>query len=157
MNASANLIQSRGNMIKRINDSILNSMKRINFRSVGAVLLGGCAGLSLTASVIPTVMATLGLLDSFSARWALGGYAIYSVMAWAVGGWAARRTGSPAAGAVILGFVGMASGLLLTGKAIGTEMNLLLAGGLSGFVYGGIGGTLIGKALRDPSPPSPTN
>jgi hypothetical protein len=148
MNAAAEQVEERGNMIKRMNSAILNSLKRINLRSVGAVLLGGCAGLSLTSSIIPTVMATAGIGDSFSARWALGEYAVYSMMAWAVGGWAARRTGSGAGGAIVLGFVGGASGLLLTWFALGSAMNLLLAGGGAGLVYGAFGGLLIGSTLR---------
>jgi hypothetical protein len=155
MNAAAEQVEERGTMIKRLNSAILNSFKRINLRAVGAVLLGGCAGLSLTSSIIPTVMATAGLGDSFSARWALGEYAVYAMMAWAVGGWAARKTGSAAGGAVVLGFVGVASGLLLTWFALGSAVNLLLAGGGAGLVYGAFGGLLIGSTLRGEKPADP--
>jgi len=151
MNAPADTMDGRGSMIKRINNGILNTLKRIKLRSVGAVLLGGCAGLSLTASIIPTVMASLGLGDNFSTRWELAGYAVYAMMVWAVGGWAAQRTGSGKAGAVILGFVGLASGTLLTTTALGTDLPMLVAGGGAGMVYGIIGGMLIGSSLRNPS------
>lgn len=150
MHTPTDTMESRGSMIKRLNNGILNALKRIKFRAVGAVLLGGCAGLSLTTSVIPTAMEALGHGDSFATRWELAGYAVYSMMVWAVGGWAAQRTGSGKAGAIILGFVGLASGTLLTATALGTELPLLLAGGGAGMFYGIIGGMLIGSSLRTP-------
>lgn len=150
MNASAEPMQRRGAMIKRLNEGILTALKRIRLRPVAATLLGGCAGLSLTSSVLPTAMTTVGLLDSFTSRWELGGYAVYSVMVWAVGGWAVQKTGSPKAGALILGLVGVSSGTLLTAFALGTDARFLATGGLAGLLYGVIGGMILASALRNP-------
>lgn len=127
----------------------------IRIRSVGAVLLGGCAGLSLTATILPTVISTLGLSDSFSARIDLAGFAVYAFMLWAVGGWAAQRTANTAAGGVILGLVGLVSGAIFTGMAFGAGVKLLLIGGTAGLAYGTVGGMLIANALAgDKRPPS---
>lgn len=154
MNATADPIQGRQNMflkmLRRSNAAILNFVMGIKLRRVGAALLGGFAGLSLTATVIPSAMSLMRVTDSFSARWELGGYAVYSVMVWAVGGWAAQKTGDKLHGAIVLGTVGLASGLIFTGIGIGTEMNLLLTGGGAAMLYGAIGGLIIGDALRDP-------
>lgn len=151
MPVSADTMENRENMIKRLNAGILNFLKRIKLRRVGATILGAFAGLSLTSNIIPSVLAFSGITDNFSARWALGGYAVYSMMLWAVGGWAVQKTGSKKLGAIILGLVGLASGLLFTALGIGTEINMLLIGGGAAMLYGAIGGMIIGDALRDPS------
>jgi len=150
MNVTAEL-PSRGHMIKRLNNFILATMKKIRLRSVGAVFLGGFAGISFNSTILPTVISSLGFMDEFSARWELGGYAVYSFMFWAVGAWAARKTENPMAGAAILGLVGAASGAVLTIAAFGSETQLLLAGAGGGLVYGGIGGMLIANSLREPA------
>lgn len=160
MHPTADTAAQRENVIKRVNASILNFVKRIRLRSAGATLLGACAGLSLTANIIPSVLSYTGVTDSFSARWQLGGYAVYSMMVWGVGGRAAQKAGSKGLGAIILGTVGLASGLLLTAAGIGTQLQTLLYGGGAALVYGAIGGMIIGDALREPSPSSqgaPTN
>ena len=154
MNATADHIQGRQNMIlkmiRRLNAAILGSVMGIKLRRVGATLLGCFAGLSLTSNIIPSAMEFTGATDSFTARWGMGGFAVYSVMVWGVGGWAAQKTGDKKLGAIVMGTLGLASGLIFTGIGIGTEMNLLLTGGGAGMFYGAIGGMIIGDALRDP-------
>jgi hypothetical protein len=137
-------------MIRRFNASVILNIMSIKLRAVGATILSAFAGLSLTTTIIPTAMTSIVGVDSFTARWALGGFAVYSMMAWAVGGWAVQRTGSKWLGAAILGFVGLVTGLLFTGVGIGTEINLLLTGGGAGLLYGAVGGLIIGDALRSP-------
>jgi len=154
MNATADQLPSRGHMIKRLNNFILASLKKIRLRSVGAVFLGGFAGISFNSTILPTIVSSLGFMDEFSARWELGGYAVYSFMLWAVGAWAARKTENPAMGGAILGLVGLMSGALLTGAAFGSGMQLLFAGAGGGLVYGGIGGMLIANSLREPAEPA---
>jgi hypothetical protein len=141
-------------MIRRFNAAILNFVMGIKLRRASATLLGGFAGLSLTSNVIPSAMSLMGVMDSFSVRWEMGGFAVYSVMVWGVGGWAAQKTGSKKLGAIILGTVGLASGLIFTGIGVGTELNLLLTGGGASMLYGAVGGMIIGDALRDPIEPA---
>ena len=139
-------------MIRNLNAGILKFVMSIKLRSVGATILGGFAGLSLTANVIPSAMRLMGTMDTFSARWGLGGYAVYSIMAWAVGGWAVQRTGDKKLGAIILGTVGLVTGLAFTVAGLGTELNVVLTGGGASLLYGAIGGMIIGDALRNPPP-----
>lgn len=153
MQVPADTMENRENMIKRLNAGILNFVKSIRLRPVGATLLGAFAGLSLTSNIIPSVMSFMKVTDSFSARWALGGYAVYSVMLWAVGGWAVQRTGSKELGALTLGLVGLVSGVLFTSIGIGTDASTLFYGGGSAMLYGAVGGMIIGDALRDPAQP----
>lgn len=154
MHVPTDALENRGNMIlkmiNKFNAGILKFIMGIKFRAVGATLLGACAGLSLTANVIPSAMSFTGTMDSFSARWGLGGFAVYSMMAWAVGGWAVQKTGDKLQGAIIMGIVGLVTGLLFTGVGIGTQVNLLLTGSGAALLYGAIGGMIIGDALRNP-------
>lgn len=147
-------MESRENMIlkmfRKSNAAILAFVMGIKLRSVGATILGGFAGLSLTATIIPSAMSLAGVMDSFSARWAMGGYAVYSTLAWAVGGWAVQKTGDKRLGSIVLGTVGLSSGLLFSGAGIGTEPLVLMTGGGAALLYGAIGGMIIGDALRNP-------
>ncbi|MDU0460447.1 MAG: hypothetical protein RW306_17090 [Geobacteraceae bacterium] len=154
MQAPFEIMENRENtilkMIRRFNAGILKFVMGIKLRSTAATLLGGCAGLSLTSNVIPSALSFTGAMDSFTARWSLGGYAIYSVMAWAVGGWAVQKTGDKKPGAILLGSVGLASGLLFTWAGVGTELDVLLTGSIAALLYGAIGGMIIADALRNP-------
>jgi len=154
MHVSASTVESSGNMIvkmiRRFNTGIIHFIMSIKFRSIGATVLGGFAGLSLTTTIIPTALTTMVGMDTFSGRWGLGGFAVYSMMAWAVGGWAVQRTGSKMLGAIILGFVGVVTGLLFTGIGIGTEMNVIMTGGGAALLYGAVGGMILADALRNP-------
>ena len=151
MNLAASTMESSGNMIvkmiRRFNAVIIHFIMNIKLRAIGATLLSSFAGLSLTTTIIPTALTTMVGLDTFSARWGLGGFAVYSMMTWAVGGWAAQRTGNKWLGAIILGAVGLATGLLFTAVGIGSELNLLMTGGGAGLLYGSIGGMILADAL----------
>ncbi|MBO3713918.1 MAG: hypothetical protein J5X23_02750 [Candidatus Accumulibacter sp.] len=137
-------------MIKRLNQYILSKIMGIRLRPTGAVFLGGFAGLSLTASVLPTVISILGVTDSFSARIDLAGLAVYAFISWAVGGWAAQRTASAHLGAVILGLVGLVSAAFFSVMTYGAESELLLLlCAAAGLAYGSFGGMLIAVALRE--------
>lgn len=137
-------------MIKRLNQFILAKILGIRLRSVGAVFLGSCAGLSLTTTILPSVIEIMGAIDSFSARLDLAGFAVYAVMIWGVGGWAAKRTASILGGGIVLGLVGLISAALFTGLAYGAGTQLLLLCAFVGMLYGAIGGMLIAAALVEP-------
>ena len=149
MKAKADPPRGRLSMIKRLNNFILSKILGIRLRPTGAVILGGFAGLSLTASVLPTVISFLGATDDFSARLDLAGFAVYAFLVWAVGGWAAQRGTSAQAGAVILGLVGLVSAAIFTGLAYGAELELILLCAAAGLAYGSIGGMLIAIALGE--------
>lgn len=154
MDFAETTVESNGNMIikmiRRLNAGIVHFIMSIRFRAIGATILGSFAGLSLTTTIIPTALTTILGLDSYLVRWSIGGFAVYSMMAWAVGGWAARRTGNKMFGAMILGLVGVVTGSLFVAVGIGSELDLLLTGGGAGLLYGAIGGMIVTDALRDP-------
>lgn len=138
-------------MFKRFNQFILAKILGIRLRSVAAVFLGGCAGLSLTTTILPAAIEFMRVSDSFSARLDLAGFAVYAIMLWGVGGWAAKRTGSILGGAVVLGLVGLTSAALFTGMAYGAGTVSFLFCTFVGTVYGAIGGMLIAAALVEPA------
>ena len=152
MTAKAEPMPGRMNMIKRVNNYILSKIMGIRLRAVAAVFLGGFAGLSLTATILPTTISILGVTDDFSARLDLAGFAVYSFLSWAVGGWAAQRTGGAQAGAVILGLIGAVSAAIFAAMAYGAEKELLmilLLCAAAGLAYGTFGGMLIAMALGE--------
>lgn len=154
MKGASDPIQGSDNMLKRLNKFIIAKIWSIRLRPAGAAFLGACAGLSLTSTILPEVIAAVGVSDSFSVRVDLAGFAVYSVMLWAVGGWAARKTASALRGAVVLGLAGSASAALFVGMAYPGVPVLLLLGAAAGLVYGAFGGMLIAAALGDPAPAS---
>lgn len=154
MHVPADSMENKENMIlkmiRKSNEAILNFIMGIKLRRVGATLLGALAGLSLVSNIIPQAMEFTGNMESFSTRWALGGFAVYSMIVWGIGGRAAQKAGDKKLGAVILGSVGLASGMIFSGVGIACDMNTLVTGGCAGMLYGTIGGLIIGDALRDP-------
>lgn len=114
------------------------------------VILGGCAGLSLTTTILPTALAAGGLGEGFIIRWELADYAAHTVIAWAIGAWVIVRIGIPWTGALILGALGLVSGALLCGLAIGSDLSWLLFTAVAGGAYGSIGGLLLGHVLQSP-------
>lgn len=160
MRAPASTMEPRENMIlrmiRRFNDAILKFIMTARLRTIGATLLGALAGLSLTSNILPTAMEYFGVMDSFSARWDLGGLAAYSMIIWGIGARSAQKVGSKLFGAIILGSVGLASGLIFAGVGISTQLNVLLTGGGVALLYGAVGGMIIGDAFRS-SPVDPND
>lgn len=154
MNGSAETLETRENMIlaliRKFNTAVLKFIMTARLRTIGATILGSLAGLSLTSNIIPSAMEFAGIMDSFSARWDLGGFAAYSMIIWGLGARSAQKTGDKKIGALILGSVGLASGLIFTAVGIGMVPNLLLIAGAAALLYGAIGGMIIADAFRSP-------
>jgi hypothetical protein len=132
-------------------------IKSKGIRLLLGTILGGFAGLSMTSSVLPTVLAMMGIGDSIFNRWILADYAAHSTLVWAVGGWAVVKMDNPKFGSLILGLVGAVSGALLMYVGFGQDqqqVELMLAGGVTGAGYGAIGGLLLGTVLRGPGEPA---
>ena len=160
MQLSENAMGNRENMIfasiRKFNAAVIRFIMTAKLRTLGASLLGALAGLSLTTNIIPSAMEFAGVMDGFSARWSLGGFAAYSMIIWGIGARSVQKTGSKMFGAIIFGAVGLASGLIFTGAGIGTGTTTLLIGGAAALLYGAVGGLIIGDAFRSP-PVDPEN
>jgi MFS family permease len=117
--------------------------------TLGAIL-GGCAGLSLTATILPLALSTAGLKDDFMVRWDLGGYAAHCVLAFAFGGWLIARIGSSRLGPLLLGGTGLLCGAVLGMVVYPGETEWLMFMAVAAGAYGAIGGLLLGLMLQAP-------
>lgn len=117
--------------------------------TIGAIL-GGCAALSLVAVVLPSFLASTGLHEEHLIRMEIGGYTMYCVLAFAVGGWLIARVGIPKRGALILGGIGLFCGVVMALAAYPGEMDRLLPMAAAAGGYGATGGLLLGYMLQKP-------
>jgi hypothetical protein len=113
-------------------------------------ILGACAGLSLMAVILPTFLATTGLHEELLIRMEIGGYTVYCVLAFGVGGWLVARVGIPRRGALILGGIGLLCGVILALLVYPGEAGRLLPMAMAAGGYGTIGGLLLGYVLQKP-------
>jgi len=157
----ATTLENRENMIlskiRRFNSAVLHFILSAKFRTIGATILGALGGLSLTSNIIPFAIEYAGIMDSFSARWELGGFASYTIIVWGIAARSAQKVGSKIVGSIILGSVGCFSAMIVTGVGINMSANALFTSGLVGLLYGSFGGMLIADAFRslpvDPNDP----
>lgn len=123
--------------------------KRWLRNTLGAIL-GGAAGLSLTATILPLALSVAGLKEDFMIRWDLGGYAAHCVLAFAFGGWFIARVGRIWTGPLILGGVGIVCGGALGLVVYAGEISWTLFMAVAAGAYGTIGGLLLGHVLQKP-------
>lgn len=114
------------------------------------LILGGAAGLSLTATILPLALSLAGLKEDFLIRWDLGGYAAHCVLAFAFGGWLIVRFGNPRISPPLLGGIGLLSGGLLGLVVYGGEPSWTAFMAVAAGAYGSIGGLLLGLVLKKP-------
>jgi hypothetical protein len=119
-------------------------------RLVLGLVLGACAGFSFTISVLPVVL-QLGRTDG---QLALTRILLplwpWSALLWAAAGLSAVRLGAPGPAAILMGIVGTASGAILVGLGPGGTLGSFALGLVSGLVYGGLGGLILGRVLGTP-------
>ena len=113
-------------------------------------ILGGCAALSLMAVVLPSFLATTGLHEELLVRMEIGGYTVYCVLAFGVGGWLVARVGIPKRGALILGGIGLLCGVVMALVVYPGEMDRLLPMAAAAAAYGAVVGLLLGHVLQKP-------
>lgn len=119
-------------------------------RLILGAILGGCAGLSLTTTILPLALSVAGLKEDFMVRWDLGGYAAHSVLVFAFGGWLVARIGSNRLGPVLLGAIGIACGGALGLVVYPGELEWAMFMAVAAGAYGAIGGLLLGLILQSP-------
>ena len=113
-------------------------------------ILGGCTALSLTALVLPSFLSTTGLHEELLIRAEVGGYTVYCVLAFAVGGWLIARVGIPKRGALILGGIGLLCGVTMALVGYPGELDRLLPMAGAAAAYGAVVGLLLGHVLQKP-------
>ncbi len=119
-------------------------------RHLLGIVLGGCAGLSFTISVLPVALKLGNIGDQLELTRAVAPLWPWAALLWAAGGLSAVRSGSALLAAVVLGIVGAASGALLVVFGPGAAAGPLAFGVIAGLVYGGLGGLIMGRVLAPP-------
>jgi len=114
------------------------------------LILGGAAGLSLTATILPLAMSLAGLKEEFLIRWDLGGYAAHCVLAFACGGWLIARVGKSRLGPLLLGGIGILCGAALGLAVYPGELEWTAFMAVAAGAYGSLGGLLLGHVLQKP-------
>lgn len=122
-------------------------MQKSLLRVITGLFIGGFAGLSLTTAVTPMVLSGLFNLYSIDIMLAVRGFGIPLAILLAIGGGIMGWTGGAVVGASVLGGCGAIAGFVLGAFAIGGDVSLILASTLTGLIYGGLGGLIIGKAF----------
>jgi hypothetical protein len=118
-----------------------------HLRNLLASVLGGCAGLSFTISVLPVMLQLGNIGGQLELTRLLVPLWPWAALLWAAGGLSAVRVGTPLPAALVLGLVGAASGALLVGLGPGMAPLPAVIGVVSGAVYGGLGGLILGRVL----------
>jgi hypothetical protein len=121
-------------------------------RFVLSFVLGACAGLSLCVSVLPLVLFQAKIGDEATLAYLLTRFAPHVMLIWAIGGWAAARTGFVLGGGLVLGTTGLATGLFLMFAALHPSLKILAVGGVTGLLYGFLGGMILARVLAAPGP-----
>lgn len=121
-------------------------------RTLAALFLGGAAGVSLCVSVLPMILQLRGAGDASALAFYLSRYLVPSALVWAVGGVSVARVRHLQAAGIIMGLVGVVTGTGLVGLGLAPVLEYLVVGGLTGLIYGYLGGLILGRVLALPVP-----
>ena len=121
-------------------------------RYLVGLVLGGCAGLSLTVSILPMALYLGRFGEQLELTMALAPLWPWVVLVWAAGGLSVGRVAAPRPGMAILTVVGLVTGGLTVAFGLGTLPAAMFMGVMVGGVYGGLGGMLLGRILTPPPP-----
>ncbi len=127
------------------------TMKRRLLRTGLGMVLGGFAGLSLTLSILPMLVAWSGFTDSMLAMLAFRQFESLVSLLWAGGAGVVAWKGGAKFGGAALGVVGLATGYGLQSLAFGeAPFPILFLAAVGGGAYGVVGGVLLGSVFRPP-------
>lgn len=124
-------------------------------QALGAAL-GALAGASLCLSVLPMALQLAGYGSHLAIGVYLARLAPFAALVMAGGGWGVARSRHPLPAAVVFSLAGLATGLMLTSFGLGREARLVAAGAGAGWLYGLLGGLILGRVLA-PAAAAPGN
>jgi hypothetical protein len=130
-------------------------IKNSKLRYLIGTLLGAGAGTSLCVSVLPLALFQTQIGDEITLTYLLSRYLLPFALIWAVGGMGVARIGFPLGGGLVLGVTGLATGLFLMAMALHPAPKILAVGGITGLIYGFLGGLLLGRVLQVPPAEEP--
>ena len=118
------------------------------WRILFGTLFGAMAGVSMTMTIFPYATIWFTGSETFNLV-TLANLMVPIVLIWMIGGAATAWFAKSLIGIATLGFCGVLSGIIL-GLLVGDDtIPLLVAGVVSGLLYGIIGGAIIGYAFAN--------
>ena len=125
-------------------------MERSFLRALFGAGLIGIAGVSLISGIFPIMVSQFFGLNSFEVMLTVGSFVIPLALIWAICGSVVGWQGGAYTGLLVVGGCGIVSGFVLGAIAVQGSLLLILVSILSGLIYGGIGGLIVGKAFPRP-------
>lgn len=116
-------------------------------RTLTGLFFGGFGGISFAAAILPIVIGALFPYDSIGMMLSVRGYVLPMAAGWAIAGAITGWHGGTRFGGMVLGGVGIVSGLVLGIFALEGNLPEILVSTLTGLIYGGIAGLIIGRAF----------
>lgn len=126
--------------------------KRSIWRALFGALVGGMGGVSLTATLLPYIIAQFMGRISLEAVVNMRGMALLMALLWAIGGGIVGWLGGERTGAIVLGLCGLATGLTLALIAAPDNPLVIVLGLAVGLLYGAVGGFIMGRVFPRPAP-----
>lgn len=120
-------------------------------RHAAGVALGALAGASLCLSVLPMGLQVAGYGSHLAIGAYLARFTPFAAAIMAAGGWGVARSRHPLHAMAVFSMAGLAAGLLLAGYGLSREARLMAAGTGAGWLYGLLGGLVIGRILAPPA------
>lgn len=116
-------------------------------RTLVGLFFGGFGGISFAAAILPIVIGSLFVYDSIGMMLSVRSYVLPLALIWAISGAITGWHGGARFGGILLGGIGVVSGLLLGVFALEGNLSVILVSALAGLIYGGIAGLIIGRAF----------
>lgn len=126
--------------------------KRSIWRALFGALVGGMGGVSLTATILPYVIAQFMGRISLEAVVNMRGMALLMALLWAIGGGIVGWLGGERPGGIVLGLCGAVTGLTLALIAAPDNPLVIVLGVAVGLVYGALGGIIMGRVFPKTAP-----
>ncbi len=126
--------------------------KRSIWRALFGALVGGMGGVSLTATLLPYIIAQFMGRISLEAVVNMRGMALLMALLWAIGGGIVGWLGGERTGAVVLGLCGLVTGLTLALIAAPDSPLVIALGLMVGLLYGAVGGFIMGRVFPRSAP-----
>lgn len=122
-------------------------LRSLRVRQALGAALGALAGASFCLSVLPMALQLAGYGSHLAIGVYLARLAPFAALVMAGGGWGVARSGQPLPAAAVFSLAGLATGLMLTAFGLGREARLMAAGAGTGWLYGLLGGLILGRLL----------
>ena len=125
--------------------------KRSIWRAIFSALVSGMGGVSLTATILPYLIAQYLGLISLEALVGMRSLVLPMALLWAAGGAVVGWIGGGRTGSIVIGLCGAVTGLTLGFVAAEGDSLVIVIGIAIGLLYGIPGGIIMGRVFPKPA------